>query len=582
MLVANRRSSERTRASKAYSLLATLMLAIVALPAAAQAQSKTTTNLSAVANGSSTPAAESRSDSDAGAEIIGLKRQMAEQQKQIDELRLLIEEQRKLLAGRSGVASSGSAPEPAESQPGKVAINTKTATPAGTTPVVSNPKSSDGQQKQPLSFRIGSAYITPVGFLDFTTVFRSTNAGTGIGTSFGSIPFKSAPAGRLTELRFSAQNSRVGFRVDANVKGASVIGYFESDFLGAVPGNVAVSTNSDPNRLRLYWADIRKGKLELMGGQSWSMLTPNRKGLSPLPSDIFYSQNVDVNYQAGLVWSRDPQFRIVYHPTDTLALGLSLENPEQYIGGSSGGGLVTLPAALVTPYANELDNGNSGLAVPNVHPDIIAKVAFDPKVTNRSVHVEVAGVLRTFRLFNPLSQRYFTATGGGGSVNLNVEVFKNFRVVSNNYYSAGGGRWIFGQAPDLIVRGDGSPSIVNSGSTVTGFEAQASKNILLYGYYGGVYVRRNVAIDPTDGKFIGYGYPGSPSSHNRVINEVTVGLTRTFWRDPEYGALQLMGQYSYLWRRPWSVAPGQPSEAHSNMVFLNLRYLLPGSAPASK
>jgi hypothetical protein len=370
--------------------------------------------------------------------------------------------------------------------------------------------------------------------------------------------------------------------VDVNVKDANVIGYFESDFLGAVPGNVEVSTNSDPNRLRLYWVDLRKGKLELLGGQSWSMLTPNRKGLSPLPGDIFYTQNVDVNYQAGLVWSRDAQFRVIYHPTNALALGLSLENPEQYIGGSSGGGLVTLPAALAAAYAGELDNGNNGLGVPNVHPDIITKVTYDPKVGSRSVHVEAAGLLRTFRVFNPLTQRHFTATGGGGSVNLNVEVFKNTRLVSNNFYSAGGGRWIFGQAPDLIVRGDGSASVVNSGSTVTGFEAQAKKNILLYGYYGGVYIRRNVAIDPADGKFIGYGYPGSPSSHNRVINEITVGATNTFWRDPKYGALQLMGQYSYVWRRPWSVAPGQPGEARTNMLFLNLRYLLPGSAPTTK
>ena len=67
-----------------------------------------------------------------------------------------------------------------------------------------------------------------------------------------------------------------------------MLGYFESDFLGAVPGNVAVSSSSATNRLRLYWVDVKKGKLELLGGQSWSMLTPNRKGLSPLPGDLFY------------------------------------------------------------------------------------------------------------------------------------------------------------------------------------------------------------------------------------------------------------------------------------------------------
>src|SRR5882762_5076639 len=74
---------------------------------------------------------------------------------------------------------------------------------------------------------------------------------------------------------------------------------FELDFLGFVPGNAAVTSNSDGLRLRLYWVDVRKDKLELFGGQSWSMLTANRRGLSALPSDLFYSQDINANYQAG-------------------------------------------------------------------------------------------------------------------------------------------------------------------------------------------------------------------------------------------------------------------------------------------
>jgi len=50
------------------------------------------------------------------------------------------------------------------------------------------------------------------------------------------------------------------------------------------------------------------------------MLTPNRKGLSALPADLFYSQVIDVNYQNGLVWSRNPQFRFIVHPTEKIAM----------------------------------------------------------------------------------------------------------------------------------------------------------------------------------------------------------------------------------------------------------------------
>jgi len=58
----------------------------------------------------------------------------------------------------------------------------------------------------PLTLHIGGM-VDPGGFLDFTSIFRSTNVGSGIGTSFGNFPFPNTTAGQLTECRFSAQNS---------------------------------------------------------------------------------------------------------------------------------------------------------------------------------------------------------------------------------------------------------------------------------------------------------------------------------------------------------------------------------------
>jgi hypothetical protein len=269
----------------------------------------------------------------------------------------------------------------------------------------------------------------------------------------------------------------------------------------------------------------------------------------------------------------------VYHPKAQVSMGVSVEAAEQYGGGSAGGGVITLPSALSNAYATELNNGTSTYTVPNRRPDVIGKIAFDPTIARRHMHIEFAGVLSGFRFYNPIDQKHYAAQGGGGSVNLNLELVKNFRLITNNYYSDGGGRWIFGQGPDLIIRGDGSPSLVHSASTVSGFEYQANPNLLVYAYYGGVYFGRNVAIDPANGKPVGYGYSGSPSSQNRAIQEATFGFTKTFWKDPKYGALQFMTQYSYLTRSPWHVAAGQPSSANSNMVFLNLRYLLPGAPP---
>lgn len=502
------------------------------------------------------------------------QRLLQEQQRQLEKLRVELENKKTNAAQSSdfkvepAVNSTNTSPEVANSTPAGA-----NASPSPAPPQTEN---------SPLSFRIGSAYITPVGFMDFTFVGRTTNLGSGIGTNFGSIPFSNTTQGQLTEARFSAQNSRFGFRVDAKVKGANVIGYLESDFLGGVPTNVAVTSNSDPLRLRLYWVDVRKGKLEVLGGQSWSMLTPGRSGISPLPGDLFYSQVIDTNYQAGLTWTRQPQFRVVYHAAPAVTFGVSLENPEQYIGGSSGGSLVTLPSnntALSTALAAQLDNGNTSLNTPNLHPDIVAKLAFDPKIGGHSLHFEVGGVFSSFKLYNPTTQQRNITSGGGGQININYELFKNFHILTNNYYSDGGGRYIFGQAPDLIVRSDGTASLVHSASTVSGIETQVTKSTLFYAYYGGIYIQRNVSTD-SNGHLIGYGYLGSPSSQNRAINEGTFGLTQTIWKDPKYGALQLMGQYSYLSRNPWFVATGQPADAHLSMYFINLRYSLPGSAPA--
>jgi hypothetical protein len=149
--------------------------------------------------------------------------------------------------------------------------------------------------------------------------------------------------------------------------------------------------------------------------------------------------------------------------------------------------------------------------------------------------------------------------------------------MTNNFWSDGGGRYIFGQAPDLIARADGSLSPIHASSTVTGFE-YTNKNTLFYGYYGGLYVARNTAIDSA-GKLVGYGYTGAPAGQNKSVQEGTLGITQTFWKSPKFGALALMTQYSYVDRNPWSIASGQPKEAHLNMIFVNLRYTLPGSAP---
>jgi len=537
------------------------------------------TDASANATAVVTSGVSGRSSTTAEEDIDKLKAVVADQEKRIEQLEQMVGDQRKLIerALHLDAAATGDANQtaaPAERQPATTA-----EVPSGQ-PIAAEPvRKAPADEASPLSIHIGKVSVTPYGFVDLTAILRDKDIASGLSTNFGSIPFSNTVAGHLSEFRFTAQNTRIGARFDARHGGAEFLGLVETDFAGNSPGNVAVTTNSNGLRIRLGWIDFRKKKWELLGGQSWSLVTPNRKGISPLPADIFSTQNIDQSIQIGLIWARQPQFRVIYHANRTVTFAISLEAAEQYGGGSAGAGEITLPEALSSSYASQFDLGESTFAAPNLHPDVIAKIAFDPKLGNHDLHFEVGGLLSGFRFFNPTDRTKHHATGGGILAGLNYEAFKSFRLIANGFYSNGGGRYIFGLGPNVIINADGRPSLVHSASTVTGVEYQANAKNLFDAYYGGAYIYRSSAID-TNGQFIGYGYPGSPLNHNRSLQQLTLGYTRTWWRDPNYGALQLIGQYSYVLRHPWSVPSAQPSSANANFLYLSIRYILPGAPPA--
>ena len=65
-----------------------------------------------------------------------------------------------------------------------------------------------------------------------------------------------------------------------------------------------------------------------------------------------------MNYVAGLTWTRQPGVRFIYHPNNKVAIGVPLENPNQYIGGTQRVRRITLPAALASVVA-ELQSDNA-------------------------------------------------------------------------------------------------------------------------------------------------------------------------------------------------------------------------------
>jgi hypothetical protein len=539
-------------------------------------------------------------------ELKLLRERIAKQEDEIRKLQQSLEEQKSIL-DRAAQRPSVTAPATASAVP---ATPSSVQEPAKIVPVINAPTRNvaNGRYRQhpetappsPLSISLGNTTLTPLGFVDATFFLRSTAVGSGIGTNFGGIPLNNVANGHLSETNFTAQNSRLGFRVDSNFMGWKVLGYLEGDFLFNNNANsFEISSNSAGFRLRNYFVDVNNGPFEILAGQDWTFMTPNRKGLSPLPSDIFYTQNMDTNYQLGLIWARQPGFRFIAHPSENVAFGVALENPQQYIGGGNGEGAVVIPSFLASQsqftnqfqFSESLAAGSSITQVPNMMPDIIVKAAFDGHPGDRTMHVEAAGLVRGYKNYIPSTAAFtanphvltgsHTAFGYGAELNSNLELFKNFRLVENAYISDGAGRYIFGMAPDFMIRPDGSMGLVRSASTVDGFEYQVRPNTLLGAYYGGVYIGRNVTFDPdapnstlASPVYAGYGFKGSPSSQNRSIQELTFDWVQTLWKNNNYGALSLINQYSYLLREPWYAGSG-PRQAHSNMIWVNLRYTLP-------
>jgi hypothetical protein len=420
---------------------------------------------------------------------------------------------------------------------------------------------------------VGPARLRIGGYLGVTGIYRSTNSGGGPGTSFGSIPYQDNVRGNVSETRLSAQSSRISIRVDADFaeqerpRFRRLSGYFEMEFSGTTPGTVAVTSSSAGFRLRQAFAEVQYGQaLFLAVGQAFSLMTAPKNQLSVWPSDVELSQAVDTNYLAGMIWDRAPQIRLSWRPSTRFNWAVSLENPEQQLGRE----LVTLPRCCASDIDAQYNTGSDELQVPNLMPDMVTRVAFNPI---SPIHVDVGGVVRVFRHTVAPYDHDFKEVGGGVSVNARVNVAAGTKLLAQGAFGSGLGRYIGGLVPDVAFRSDGSISAVGTTSWVGGVEHRISDTISLGGYYSGVDVDDNFHLD-SDGRYIGFGYPGASNANNRRIEEVTGTGAYQFLSSPDRGSGQFNLQVSWLRRQPSSQGIGLAS-ATAVMVFAQVRYNLP-------
>ena len=418
----------------------------------------------------------------------------------------------------------------------------------------------------PLQIRLG-------GYLGVTGIYRSTNSGGGVGTSFASTPYQDRLEGEVSEARLSAQTSRLSLRVDVDFRDSSTRlsrlgGYFEMDFAGSTPGTVAVTSSSVGFRLRQAFAEAQyKGGFFVAAGQAFSLMTPAKDQLSIWPSEFEMGTAVDTNYLAGVVWTRSPQLRFTYRPSSKFNWAVAVENPEQQLGRA----LVTLPSCCASDLEAQYNTGNDELSVPNLMPDFVSRVALNPV---KALHVDVGGVLRVFRHHLVQFDQDFRSAGGGISINTRLNPAAATKLMLQWAYGPGLGRYLGGMVPDVTVRANGEIDPIDAGSWMTGIEQKVSRSLTLSGYYSGVSAEETFSLAEDAESYVGYGYPGSSNSNNKRIQEVTGVFAWEAWKLADRGSMQLNIQTSWLTREPWSRGNG-PGSADAFLFFAQVRYNLP-------
>jgi hypothetical protein len=418
------------------------------------------------------------------------------------------------------------------------------------------------------ALNIGPANLRLQGYIALAGLFDSANVGGSIGTNFAAIPYPDTPEGNATEFRLSSQRTRVAVRLDTKVHAADLLAYLEADFRGTTSGTVAVTSSSFGFRVRQAWIDYHTRRFQVSAGQMFSLLTPVRSEVTPNPSEAMMSYGVDAQYLAGLVWDRAPGVRFTYRPNSSTTLAVAFENPEQQVGTT-----VRFPAALAPILSTQYNTGTAELRTPNLAPDTIFKASFNIGPRGRQLHIDTGAVLRFFRSYDPANlERHKDAVGIGGNINLGLDLTSKVHLVLNGFLSSGGGRYIGGLVPDVVVRTNGDVSPIKAHSWVSGLEIMPSRRTALFSYYSGVYASRNTLID-ANGSAVGFGYSGSNAAR-RLIHEWTAGWGQLLWGSESSGSIQFNSQYAYIHNHPWSSGLG-PRLAAAHLIFGQIRYNLP-------
>src|SRR5713226_8253856 len=439
--------------------------------------------------------------------------------------------------------------------------------------------------EQPLQIHFRGITITPGGFLAANTVFRLHNENADVLDTYGNVPFSGTPNTHLSEFRFTARHSRISLLFQGKIHDWKASGYYEMDFEGAAPTANEVQTNSFQPRIRQLWAQVEMNNgVSFQGGQAWSLLTTNRRGISP--TTLFIPLTLSASYNVGHTYARQASFRVTKNFNEKVWLAFAVENPETVLS-------VINPPANVFGFATNpnAQSPNSGFTLSNTPgatgistdraPDLIAKVAFEPGWG----HYEIKALGRFFR--DRLTGNNHRIGGGGLGFGVILPVIaKKFDFVIQGLGGRGIGRYGTANGSDVTLRPNGTIVPILSYQALVGLELHPAPKLDLWLYGGNEYFGRSAYTSGTPTMGVGYGSPlinlsgcvteaagATCNAQNRDVWQVQPGFWYRIWRGKE-GTLQYGMSYSYVHRRPWAGTGGRPVGIN-NIVMTSFRYYFP-------
>lgn len=473
------------------------------------------------------------------------------------------------------------------------------------------------QMESPITIRFRGINITPGGYAAGESVYRTRALSADVATPFNNLTMPGASQSHLPEFFGSGRQSKITTFVDGRLGTVDLSSYVSGDFLSAGTTSTSTSTDGYTLRLRQAWAQAKfNNGFSFLGGQSWSLVTENAKGIAPdddmgKTNDV-RPKTIDPSYSVGFDFARQWGLRITKSLGDAVAVAFSVENPQ----------------ATVTTHTNVSNyllgaNGdgksyNSATTYPfNPAPDIIAKIAFDPGFG----HYELYGLASRFtgRVFpcvefvsgstlctgQPAATGAYNASKEGGGVGASARFLFAKHVVFGlkGFGGSGVGRYAPGGLADASINPDGTIHLIKNLHGLGTLEFK-TKKLTIYSYGGVEYAGRSYALDTIQNKNVGYGAPTfnntgcrsevapgsggfSPGAlancigDTRALIEGTLGFWYKFYSGPR-GTFQYGNQFSYVSRNTWSGTGGLPAGSAGlqpggldSMVFSSFRYYLP-------